>query len=90
MPTIISDAIEHAGPPLSTDRHRELLAKSFGPEADFYLKDGTPYVVYPMWDYAEYWGPGPARDTHPFVPLLGGVKVSEDEFRARVRGIHGF
>lgn len=89
MPSIISDAIEHAGPPLSTDRHRELLAKGFGPEADFYLHDGIPYVVYPMSDYATYWGPGPVREIHPFVPVVRGAKINEDEFRARVRGIHG-
>lgn len=87
--TIFCDAIEHAGPSFRSNRHRQRLAKGFGPEACFYLEDSIPYVVYPDWDYAEYWGHGPIHEVHPFGPVLRGNEISELEFRARIREIHG-
>jgi hypothetical protein len=89
MPTVLCDAIEHAGPPLTSNRHRELLAEGFGPEADFYLNDGIPYVVYPMWDCADYWGQGLVRNVHPFAAVINGLRITEEEFRVRVRELHG-
>lgn len=49
----------------------------------------APYVVFPDWDYAENWGEERMREVHPFVPVIRSSKVSEVEFRARVREIHG-
>jgi len=89
MPTIMCDAIEHAGPPLiSSKSYRELLEERFEPEAEFYVNGGVPYVVFPDWDYAERWGAKPMREVHPFVPIIRGTRISEAEFRARVREIH--
>jgi hypothetical protein len=64
---------------------RQLLAEEFSPEADFYVCDGQPYVVYPMWDYATDWSGYPIREIHPFYPVLHGKKITEAEFRSLVR-----
>lgn len=68
---------------------REKLAKGFDPEADFYLFEGCPHVVWGNWDYAEYWGPGGVREVHPFAPCLQGTKIPEIEFRKLVLIMHG-
>jgi hypothetical protein len=90
MPTIMCDAIEHAGPPLiSRKSYRELLEESFEPEAEFYVNGGVPYIHFANWDYAEDWGAERMREVHPFVPWIGGTRISEAAFRARVRLLHG-
>jgi hypothetical protein len=90
MPTIMCDAIEHAGPPLISPRpYGDLLAQPFDPEAEFYVKDGVPYVAFPDWDYAENWGGDRMREVHPFIPIIYGKRISEAAFCARVRLLHG-
>jgi len=29
------------------------------------------------------------RDVHPFHPIIHGKEITEEEFRERVKGIHG-
>jgi hypothetical protein len=65
------------------------LAEKFSPEADFYSREGQPYVVYPQWDYAEDWSAYPIREIHPLAVVLGGTKIAEAEFRTLVKTIHG-
>jgi hypothetical protein len=89
MLRIIRDAIERAEPPRTNESHLELLAEGFGPDADFYLKGGEPYVVFPVWGYAEYWGPGDVCAVLLSGPVIRGTKISEAEFRTLVRDIHG-
>ena len=67
----------------------EMLAEDFGPDAQFYLCDGQPFVVYPDLDYATDWSTHPVREVHPFYPVLHGQKVSEAEFCILVRAKHG-
>ena len=67
---------------------RELLAEDFGPEAEFYLCNRQPFVVYPDLDYATDWSAYPVREVHPFYPILHGQKVSEAEFRKLVQAKH--
>ena len=38
---------------------------------------------------AERWGAGPVREVHPYWPVLGGTRISDTEFRAKVREIRG-
>ena len=33
----------------------QLLAEEFSPEANFYVSDGQPYMVFPMWDLTTGW-----------------------------------
>lgn len=77
-----------AGQPRHADEHCRLLAEGF-PGGVFWLKHGVPYVVFPDFDCAEYWGPGPVREVHPFWPMLGGWQITDIEFFAKVREIHG-
>jgi hypothetical protein len=65
------------------------LAKAFDPEADFYVCNGQPYIVYPQWDYATDWSKYPISEVHPFYPLLNGTKITEAEFRTLVKATHG-
>jgi|ERR1700687_4699788 len=67
---------------------RQSLAEEFSSEADFYVCDGQPHVVFPMWDYAEDWSAYPIREVHPFHPMLHGKKVTEVEFRSLVRAMY--
>jgi hypothetical protein len=67
---------------------RESLAEEFSLDAEFYLCDGQPYMVFPMWDYAESWSQYPIREVHPFYPVLHGQKIAEAEFRSLVRAKH--
>lgn len=71
-----------------TDQHRRLLAEGF-PGGVFWLKQGVPYVVFPDFDYAEYWGPGSVREVPLFWPMLGGWQITDLEFIAKVRALHG-
>lgn len=88
--TIISDALEHRGPPAVSKRsYSELLEHAFDPEASFWLKNGIPYVLWGDWDYAEDWGGPQMREVHPFVPIIHGKEIGESEFRLRVRQMHG-
>jgi hypothetical protein len=66
-----------------------LLAKAFDPEADFYICDGQPYLVYPQWDYAQAWSKYPMREVHPFYPVTKGTKITEAEIRTLVKATHG-
>jgi hypothetical protein len=68
---------------------RESLAKGFEPEAEFFVYEGSPHVVWGMWDYAECWGPGPVHEVHPYLPHWRGTQVTEVEFRVMVKAIHG-
>lgn len=70
------------------DQHRNLLAQGFRGGV-FWLKRGVPYVVFPDFDYAEYWGPGFVREVPPLWPMLGGWQITDLEFLARVRELHG-
>ena len=88
MRTVVSDSIEYAVQPQDAHQDRELLAKGF-PGGVFWIKHGVPYVVFPDWDYAERWGAGPVREVHPYWPVLGGARISDTEFRAKVREIRG-
>jgi hypothetical protein len=67
---------------------RKLLSEEFSPEADFYVCDGRPYVVYPQWDYATDWSEYPIREVHPFHPVLNGKKITQAEFRTLVKAAH--
>lgn len=64
---------------------REWLELPFPTEATFHLYKGAPYLVVADWDYAEYWGVDPPRESHPFAPYWWGTKIPEEEFRALVR-----
>ena len=66
----------------------QLLAEEFSPDAEFYLCDGQPCVVYPDIDYATDWSAYPIREVHPFCPVLHGHKISEAEFRGVVQAKH--
>ena len=67
---------------------RQQLAEGFGDEADFYLLDGEPCVVWGMMDYALNFATYPVREIHPFLPTLDGQEVTENKFRAKVQSIH--
>ena len=57
--------------------------------AEFYLCDGHPMVVWPDLDYATNWATYPIREVHPFHPIIHGKQITEEEFREKVKGIHG-
>lgn len=65
------------------------LEKAYDPEADFYICDGQPYLVYPQQDYAEDWSKYPTSEVHPFYPVTKGRKITEAEFRTLVKVTHG-
>ncbi len=67
----------------------EMLAEGFREEAEFYLCDGEPYVVFTMSDYAQNWSTEPVQEVHPFYPCLHGTKMTEGEFRTLVKAKHG-
>jgi hypothetical protein len=62
----------------------EQLADPLHVEADPYVMGGKPYLVYPMWDYAEDWSGEYLGEIHPFAVVLGGKKISEAEWRELV------
>lgn len=55
----------------------------------FYVLGKRPVAVWPDWDYAEDWSQHPIREVHPFPPVVHGKQITEDEFRAVVKKIHG-
>jgi len=67
----------------------ESLAHGFDGEADFYDLHGRPIALFAMMDYVEDWSAHPIREIHPFIPVLSGKEITEDEFLAMVKGIHG-
>jgi hypothetical protein len=67
---------------------REQLAKPFDADPEFIVYQGRPYVVWPMWDYAEDWSQHPIRETHPLEPYLKGQAVTEAAWRSLVRAMH--
>ena len=93
MTLIVDDVIQWSwtarDPKFVPPTIRESLAEDFGPDAQFYVCDGLPFVVYPDLDYATDWSQFPIREVHPFYPVLNGQKVSETEFRNLVREKHG-
>ena len=65
------------------------LGQSFEEDVSFYLSDDAPIALWSDCDYAEDWSTHPIREIHPFIPVLYGKEISEAEFRARVKEIHG-
>ena len=93
MTTIIDDDDVHwtwtpRDPNFVPPTIRESLAEKFSPDAEFYVADGQPFVVFPDLDYAEDWSAYPIREVHPFYPVLSGQKIPEAEFRSVVRTMH--
>ena len=68
----------------------ELLAKPFPGGSTFHVLDGIPYLLVGDWDLAERWDVAPPRviSGTPFF-LINEPEVSEAEFRAVVRKLHG-
>jgi hypothetical protein len=66
-----------------------MLAEGFTSEAEFFLCDGEPYVVFTMSDFAQNWSTEPVREAHPFYPAIHGTKMTEADFRALVKAKHG-
>jgi hypothetical protein len=67
----------------------ESLERGFDGEAVFYVLDGRPIALFDMMDYAEDWSGHLIREIHPFIPLKYGKEITEEEFRAMVKAIHG-
>jgi hypothetical protein len=67
---------------------RQSLAEGFDDEAEFFVCEGKPFVVWPMMDYALDWSAYPIREVHPFYPILNGKKITEIQFRTLVRTMH--
>jgi hypothetical protein len=69
-----------------------LLARGFDLDMEavwFYVLGRKPVVVWPDMDYAEDWSIHPIREIHPFVPVIHGKQITEQEFRSMVKKIHG-
>lgn len=67
----------------------ENLAQGFDAQTEFFLHEGRPMALWPMWDYAEDWSKHPIREVHPFIPAIYGKEIPEAEFRALVKQQHG-
>jgi hypothetical protein len=67
----------------------ESLARGFEKGAEFYSVNGKPVVMWPYWDYAEDWSVHPKKEMHPFIPVMQGQEITENEFRAMVNERHG-
>ena len=67
----------------------ESLAHGFDGQADFFVLHGRPIALFAMMDYAEDWSAHPIREIHPFIPVIYGKEITEAEFLAMVKEIHG-
>ena len=67
----------------------ESLEHGFDGQADFYVLNGKPIALFATMDYAEDWSVHPIRELHPFIPVLYGKEITEDEFRTMVKAMHG-
>src|ERR1700733_10895281 len=56
---------------------REAVAEAFDPEADFYVYEGRPFLVFGQWDHAEDWSVHPIRSAHPMAPVFNGTQITE-------------
>ena len=67
----------------------ESLEDGFDGQAIFFVLNGKPIALFDMMDYAEDWSAYPIRELHPFIPVIHGKEITEDEFRTMVKAIHG-
>lgn len=65
----------------------ERLARDFDADAEFYLLDGRPCVVWTDLDLSYDYSVAPPREVHPFT-VIKGEHVDRETFKARVREIH--
>jgi len=66
----------------------ERLARDFNSDADCYLVDGRPCVVWTDLDLAYDYSVAPPKEIHPFM-VIGGEKIDFETFKTQVRRIHG-
>ena len=66
---------------------RQNLAEAFDPEADYFVVEGHPVMLFGMMDYAEDWSTDPIHEVHPFTTFRG-KKITEAEFRTLVKAMH--
>lgn len=62
----------------------EQLDKPIDPEGDCCVLNGSPCILFGMWDYAEDWSGEFVRDMHPFA-LLSAPEITREEFWKLVR-----
>ena len=72
MTTIIDDDDVHwtwtpRDPNFVPPTIRESLAEKFSPDAEFYVCDDQPFVLYPDLDYAMDWSQYPIRGISPVL-----------------------
>jgi hypothetical protein len=67
----------------------ESLAHGFDEQTVYYDYEGRPVALWPDWDYAEDWSVHPLRELHPFIPLIYGKEITQEDFLRMVKAIHG-
>lgn len=65
----------------------ERLARDFDADAEFYLVEGRPCVVWTNLDLSYDYSVTPPREIHPFI-VIRGESINLEIFKARVREIH--
>jgi len=68
---------------------RERLTEPIPADAECYMVDRRPHLLFADWDYAEDWSGEYVREVHPYaVAFGGGKKIGDAEWRALVRTRH--
>ena len=94
MPTVVTDDDEALWtwskpiPNLARPTIRQLLAGALDPKADFYVYEGSPYLVFGQRVHVEDCSVHPIRFAHSVAPIFNGTRITESQFRQIVRAMH--
>ena len=64
---------------------RERTNEPIPAEAECYLLEGRPHLLFANWDYAEDWSGVYVREVYPYFVVLSGHSIGEPDWRARLQ-----